>query len=112
MLISNLGLICDVRWILCSFQVVWSSKISQCVNQSDIGVPALCSAKLFSKGLCSTFETGFQQKQIPISFQKPTCPNDYYVLGHLALQMAVRPRPLRRGLYSRARFPVAGRDRG
>ena len=70
--------------------MVWSAKIKQCVNQSAIGVPELCSSELESKGLCSSHETGFQQDQIPISFQKPTCPNDYYVMGHIALQMAVR----------------------
>eukprot|EP00291_Cryptomonas_curvata_P020590 CAMPEP_0172160348 /NCGR_PEP_ID=MMETSP1050-20130122/5510_1 /TAXON_ID=233186 /ORGANISM="Cryptomonas curvata, Strain CCAP979/52" /LENGTH=173 /DNA_ID=CAMNT_0012830105 /DNA_START=247 /DNA_END=768 /DNA_ORIENTATION=- len=62
------------------FQVVWSSQITQCVTQTAVGVPALCNSDFKAEGLCSQPETGFQQKQIPISFQKPTCPNDYYVI--------------------------------
>jgi hypothetical protein len=61
------------------------------MNQTAIGVPALCNAERQSLGFCSVYETGFQERQVAISFQKPTCPDDYYVMGHIALRMAVRP---------------------
>lgn len=69
------------------FERIWESKLEQCVDQTAVGVPMLCSSDFAAKGLCKA-ESGFAFGEIPISIQRPVCPSDYYVLGHIALREA------------------------
>lgn len=67
-----------------SFVTVWTSFIQQCKEQSAIGTPELCTAENAAKKVCKP-ETGFAAGAVPITFQRPTCPADFYVLGHIGM---------------------------
>ena len=42
------------------FTDIWSAKLKQCTEQTDVKVPLLCSERAAEKGLCQQ-ETGFAQ---------------------------------------------------
>ena len=66
------------------FETIWSSKLKQCTEQNEVLVPVLCGGKNAERGLCQQ-ESGYAMGETPITIQRPSCPNDYYVLGHVAL---------------------------
>jgi len=68
------------------FETIWKSKLKQCTVQNELNVPQLCGKDTTAaiRGLCEV-ESGYAKGETPITIQRPSCPNDYYVLGHLAL---------------------------
>ena len=42
------------------FTDIWSAKLKQCTEQTDVKVPVLCSDRAAQKGLCQQ-ETGYSQ---------------------------------------------------
>jgi len=97
-------------------ETIWESKIKQCSEQSDILIPMLCGNRkickqesgyaevilisLFFSRFCMLFLfccpdanlfypcSNSIQGATPMSIVRPTCPNDFYVLGHIALRKA------------------------
>ena len=68
------------------FETIWTSKLKQCTVQNELNVPQLCGkdTRAAIKDLCQV-ESGYAKGETPITIQRPSCPNDYYVLGHVAL---------------------------
>mmetsp|Transcript_19225 Transcript_19225/g.39212 ORF Transcript_19225/g.39212 Transcript_19225/m.39212 type:complete len:1366 (-) Transcript_19225:114-4211(-) len=69
------------------FEKVWNSHIKQCVEQTAENIPLLCTPEEEGKGQCDV-ESGFGAGVVPVSIFRPSCPSDFYVMGHIAIPEA------------------------